>query len=325
MMKKILLFSALIAILSSCGEEDPIPTVDSGPATPQEKYNVLLMMGSDIQNPGSAVYEEARIQALDEYSGSINTLHMVSTAVGGLYEPDGDSIMMNFQSPTAPFFVLDDEEVFSADLVNKTKFALRKKPLLAVTNQVSQNDTAWIIDHKVKFFMDTLTSDIYIDTYMLGKSKARSYTTEIPGMTLDLRMAASQDLIKHPPLPLPHESQWDKDVLTENEKRVLVKKGTTFFYENQFLAKFDSTGTWGYPLGDYWPFGGEYYKGDIIGTDDTPIRQYIRKFKSKNAASPDYVSSTKYTFMSIVWVRDPLTGSFVHANSYINSATFTVK
>lgn len=324
-MKKILLFSALLAILGSCGEDDPKPVVDSGPATPEEKYNVLLFQGSDIQNSASALLEEARIQALDVYGNRLNTLHIVSTPIGPLYEADGDTIMMNFQSPPFPFLVVGNEDVFPTDLINKVKVALRQKPLLAVTNKVSQNDTAWIIDHKVKFFMDTITTDIYIDTYMLGSSKARKYATDIAGVSMDIRMAATEKLISNPQNIKPAESQWDKNILNEDLSTILVNKGETFYYENQFLAKFDSTGTFGYALGDYWPFGGEFYDGDIIGTNDTPIRHYIRKFTSANAASPDYVMNTKLRFMSVVWVRDNATGSFVVANSFVNTSTFSVK
>lgn len=324
MMKKILLFSTLITILASCGEDDPIPAVDSGPATPQEQYNPLLMMGSDIKNPVSAANEAARLQTIHEYPGRLNTLHMVTGPVGPLYDTDGDSIMMNFQSPISPYLVLDDAEVLLTELTTETKFALRKKPFLAVTNKVSQNDTAWIIDHKVKFFMDSITNDVYIDTYMLGSSKARQYETGLPA-PFDIRMAATPKLINNPGTPVPLESQWDLDVISIDSSTVLAAKGSPFYYNNQFLAKFDSTGTWGYPLGDYWPFGGEFYKGDIIGTDDTPIRHYIGKFSSENTQSPDYAANTELRFMSIVWVRDPLSGSFVHANSYISSSTFKIK
>src|SRR5690606_20040211 len=227
MMKKILLFGAIISILASCGEDDPKPTGNTGPATPQEKYNALLMMGSDVQNPASAAYEASRLQALHEYPDDINTIHMVVGPNGILYDPYADTIMMNFQSPMAPYFVLDDTEIFLTELIAEAKSAIRKKPLLAVTNKVSQNDTAWIIDHKVKFFMDTATSEIYIDTYMLGASKAREYSTQIPSVTFDLRMAATQKLISNPPAPLPLESQWDYSVYSIDSSKVLAPKGSS--------------------------------------------------------------------------------------------------
>lgn len=321
MMKKILLFSALVTMLASCGEDDPKSVVNTGPSTPVQEYNALLLMGSDITNPSSATYEEARIQALDVYGDRLNTLHMVS---GIAYPAYADSIMMNFQSPASPYFVLGNTEVFPLDLISETKIALREKPLLALSNKVTQNDTAWVIDHKVKFFMDTVTTDIYIDTYMLGRSKARKYSTNKIGTTYDIRMAATQKLIKNPAVPLPPESQWDKNIVSDDLTKILVNKGESFYYENQFVDKFDSTSAWGFSLGNYWPFGGEFFKGDIIGTNDTPIRHYFKKFNSLNAASPDYVTNTEYTFMSIVWMRDPVTGSFVYVNSYMNPTVFTV-
>lgn len=325
MMKKILLFGALISVIASCGKDDPKTVVDSGPATPEQTYNALLLMGSTTQNPTSAEFEAARLQALDVYGDRINTLHMISTPAGPIYEADGDTIMLNFQSPGSPYFVLGNQSLLPSELISNMKTALREKPLVGLSSKVTQNDTAWIIDNKVKFFMDTITSEIYIDTYMLGKSAARKYTSDVPGTPFDIRMTAGQKLIKNPPLPLPLESQWDKNVLSEDLSKILVNKGETFIYENQFLAKFDSTGTWGYFLGDYWPFGGEFYKGDIIGTNDTPIRHYFRKFRSENTASPDYYTNTEFTFMSIVWVRDPLTGSFVYANSFVNPSVFRVQ
>ena len=113
--------------------------------------------------------------------------------------------------------------------------------------------------------------------------------------------------------------------MNADTSKVLESKGSPFYYENVFLAKFDSTGTWGYPLGDYWPFNNEFYNGDIIGTKDTPIRHYFQKFTSQNADSEDLVANTEISFMSIVWVRDMSTGSFVHANSFISTSTFKVK
>ena len=325
MMKKILLFSALIALLGSCGEDDPKPVVDSGPAVPEQKYNALLLMGTSTQNPVSAANEAVRLQTLHEYAGRVNTLNMVTNSLGPIYEPDGDTIMMNFQSPGSPFLVIDGTDVMLTELMDETKFALRNKPLLAVTNSVSQNDTAWIIDHKVKFFMDTISDEIYIDTYMLGTSKAREYETAIPNVVFDMKMAATPKLISNPGNPIPKESQWDLDVYSVDSSKVLAAKGSPFYYQNMFMDKFDSTGTWGYSLADYWPFGGEFYKGDIIGTKDTPIRHYFKKFTSEGAASPDFVANMELRFMSIVWVRDNVTGSFVHGNSFVSTATFKVK
>lgn len=318
-MKKILLLSTLIALTASCKDDDDSPLKSSYPTDGlplNKEYNALLMMGSDNQNPASAAYESFRIMTEDEYGNRLNTFHLLSTNVGNFYDSYGDSIMMNFQSPMAPYTVLDDQDLFPSELPQEVKRSIRQKPLLTVAHKVTQNDTAWIIDHKVKFFEDTIYNEIYIDTYMLAKLKAQIYDAD--PAPIDLRMAATADLIKNPPTPLPNESQWDLNIMSLDSSKTLVRKGDPFYYDNLLFDKFDSTSTWGFELGSYWPFGSEFYDGDIIGTKETPIRHYFKKPSSENSTTAAY----EVKFMSIVWIRDGITGSMRHVNSYTSETYY---
>lgn len=324
-MKKILLLSTIIALsFSSCDPDDETPIskgyVTDGLSLPQEK-NVLLMMGTSLQNPGTGVNEAIRLVATDEYLGRVNTFNLLNSNADKYYDTYADTIMMNFQSPSSPFIVVNDEEVNPIELPSLSsalKLATKGKPVLAVSHKVTENDSSWVVNHKVKFFQDTAYDQFFIDTYMLAKLKAQYYN---PGATnqSNLRIPSSNKLIVNPPVPM--ESQWDIDVPNLDSSKVLAKKGEAFYHQNLFIDKYDSTSTWGPQLGSYWPFGGEFYAGDIIGTKDTPIIQYFLKDKSM----AEIYGAYEIKFMSIVWVRNPLTGTMEHVNSYTSDATFTVK
>lgn len=317
-MRKFLLFTALVVAFTSCGDDDS-PIKSSYPTdglSLEKKSNALLLMGSDKQNPTTAAYEAYRLMSTYEHTNRLNTVNMFNSFIN----PEADSIMMEFQSPSAPYFVVGPTEIMLFDLEDEVKMALREKPLLAVSHAVSQNDTAWIIDHKVKFFEDTIYDQIYIDTYMLTKVKAQVYNSGT-STEVDLRMAATPDLIKNPALPLPFESQWDVDIYSMDSSKVLAARNTPYYYQNVFLDKFDSISRWGFKLGSYWPFNGEFYNGDIIGTKDTPIRHYFRKPKK---GDDEALSGFNVKFMSVVWILDPSTGSMKHANSYISSGSYKI-
>ena len=322
-MKKILLLSTVIALsLSSCKEDEPVIAskyATDGLPLPQEQ-NALLMVGTNLQNPANGLNETVRLIAEDEYLGRINTIQMLNSNTTKYYETYADSIMMNFQSPSPPYYVVNGESVpvDLSELLSAYKIATRKKPLLAVSHKVTQNDTAWIVNHKIKFFMDTIYDQFFIDTYMLAKLKAQTYNSGEPEM-VNLRIQNFPGLIVNPPVPM--ESQWDIDVPNMDSSKVLVKEGDPFYHQNLFIDKYDSTSTWGPQLGSYWPFGGEFYAGDVIGTEDTPIMQYFLKDNSM----AEIFGAYDIQFMSVVWVRNPLTGSIEHVNSYTSDATFTVK
>lgn len=324
-MKKILLLSTIIALsFSSCKDDDETPIskgyVTDGLPLPQQK-NALLMMGTSLSNPANGVFESTRLIAEDEYKGRVNTMNMLNDNATKFYEPYADSIMMNFQSPSSPYFVVDGEEIPDENLeylLDAYRVATKRKPVLAVAHKVTQNDTAWVVNHKVQFFQDSIYDEFYIDTYMLATLKAELYN--IGELTeIDLRVQSMKDLIANPPVPF--ESQWDIDIPNLDSSKVLAKEGSPFYHQNLFIAKYDSTSTWGPKLGSYWPFGGEFYAGDVIGTKDTPIIQYIPKDRNMS----DFFESYNIKFMSVVWVRNQFTGTMEHANSYTSDATFTVK
>lgn len=323
-MKKILLLSTIIALsFSSCKDDDETPIskgyVTDGLPLAEEK-NALLMTGTSLQNPGTGVYETIRLIGTDDFKGRVNTFNLLNSNATKLYDPYADSIMMNFQSPMSPYFVVNDEEVplDLTSLINALKAGTRGKPVLAVSHKVTQNDSAWVVNHKVKFFKDSIYDQFFIDTYMLAKLKAQVYNPD-ELMEISLRIPNSKDLIVNPEEPM--ESQWANDIPNLDSSGFVAKKGDAFYHQNLLIDKFDSTSTWGPQLGSYWPFGGEFYAGDVIGTKDTPIIQYF--LKSKNMT--DFFDTYDIKFMSIVWVRNPLTGTMEHVNSYTSDATFTVK
>lgn len=322
MMKKILLFSTLIAAVIACKpSDDPIieKTYPTDGLPLEEQKNVLVLTGIDSENSVSALFEYFRLQNEDEYKGDLNTMSFLTTPYGNLFSSYADSIMMNFQSPFAPYFVVNGQEVFFSELDTEIKRASRQKPLLAVAHAVSSNDTAWIVDNKVKFFNDTTSDDINIDTYMLIKLKAREYKVN-SSVTIDLKMMEQKDLIKNPALPLPRESQWDLNVVSKDSSKTLVSKGSSYYYDNILLEKFDSVNVWGTSIGSYWPFNGEFYKGDIIGTKDTPIRHYFKKPAEMTTEEQPFEYDIK--FLTIVWVRNPSTGSYEYVNSYSTGKLF---
>ncbi len=300
-MKKLFTLGLIAFSILAC-KEDPPPVADTYPTDGlplEEKTRAMLIVGYEPTSPASISYDILRKINEDVYGKSLNNISLVS---GGLLgNPLAGLLAANFGSPAAPYALLNGEQAFMPELVDEIEDVLEEKPLLSVAHKVSSNDTAWIVDSKVKFFKDTLTAGIFIETYMLAKIEARQYDM------VDLRIPEVKDFIKN----TDEASVWQQDIPNIDSSSFVVKNGDIYNHNYILLSNFNESDPFGTQLGEYWPFGGEFIEGDVIGTRDTPIRHHFLK-----PEEGDFDFDFKPQFITVVWMVNPFTSAYDYVNSY---------
>lgn len=309
-MKRYLLLTAFSALLfAACEKDEPTTeaySTDNLTLTQQTK--AMLFTGSDPGLATSALYEWFRLDAENAFGSSLN--HMVPITDGShpLYNSISDSLLLQFGLSESPFYFLNYEEVANWTTLNDDiDESLVKKPIAAVGHSVSTNDTSYIVDVKVKFFVDT-TATIYAETYMLADIPAKNY----PELGEDLRHAATPNLIANSD----EKSTWDTKITSSTDSnKVLINKGADFVYQNVLLDNSSYPNFLSTELSEYWPFGSSYTINDEIGYRSTPIRHYFLKPHLR----PDFDYDVRSVrFVTIVWIVNEITNSYEYVNSYMN-------
>lgn len=307
-MRKLTIFSLVFLMLLGCEEENGggdggdngngnYPT-DGLPLPQQVRSLLLTNYGPGDQ--GSVGFEVIRLRNESSFGNDLNHLSLVVAQGHPLYSITADTIRANFLNLSPPSFVVDFEGISPADLENAVEAEINKKPILSVAHAVTSNDTAWIIDNKVKFYKDTLSSGIFIQTYLLAKIKAQDYGA------VNLNAPAVSNLTKI----VDNATLWDLDVPNLDSSANAISENDEYFHQWVLLEGFEDN-TWGKQLGTYWPFGPEFYENDVIGTEDTPIRHYFLK-----PEKGDYPYEFDPQFISVVWILNPFSGNWEYVNSY---------
>src|SRR5690606_16548408 len=123
----------------------------------------------------------------------------------------------------------------------------------------------------------------------------------------DLRFMAANNVIKN----TDSASFWDLEQYALDSSRVIIKKGDPVYHSHIFLTNSNRENILGTPLASYWSFAGDFHEGDIIGTEDTPIRHHLPKLEKGEF---DY--DRKLRFVTVIWIFNPMTGMYEYANSY---------
>ncbi len=309
-MKKLCFLFVGLAFLASCDEDDD---KNSGPYTTDSlvlkaEKNALLMQGYNFNLNVSVGFDIARHVMEDVYGRNLNHVSFLDQGAGNFYYDKVDTILNNFQTPTFPYFYLNGLSSNIGTLQLEIEDAITGRPLASVANVVSSNDTAWVVDCKVKFFMDTLSSGIFIETYMLADIQAANYDpledlrfTELPGFV------ANDDF----------SSKWAASIPNIDTTKSIFNQGETVVHRYIAQANFNTSSAWGTSMGEYSPFGGEFANGDVYGTRHTPIRHHFLKPK---AGEFDY--NRKVRFLTVVWILNPFSNSMEYVNSYMNNSTY---
>ncbi len=299
----ILAFAFLLAL--SCKKKTE-PGGSTGSSYPTDNLDLpsevksLLITNYGPGDQGSVGYEVARLRNESSFDDNLNHLSLVIAQGHPFYSIDADSINKNFLSLGVPSFVVDFMGTNPTDLEVAVEAETNKKAILSVAHKVTTTDTAWVVDNKVKFYQDTVSSGIFIQTYMLGKVRAKTYKT------LNLNAATVPNLTKI----VDFESFWDSEVPNLDSSANAISKNDEYYHQWILLDGFQEN-TWGVQLGSYWPFGPHFFKNDVIGTSDTPIRHYFL-FPEDG----DYPFEFTPQFISVVWILNPFSGNWEYVNSY---------
>lgn len=306
-MKKIFFVGMMSLAMLGCEDDEPIvetpyPTDD---LDLRKRKKELLVTGYAPGNAASVNYEIFRQINEYVYGERLNHLSLVFAPGHPLYTETADSVRSNFFGLTPPFFVVDNQEVSVAEVGDLLEDKLEVQPVLDVAHNVMENDTAWIVDSKVKFFEDTASAGMFIQTYMVANIQAKNYPQA------NLNVPVIQDLIVHQD----SVSYWATNIFNEDSSETIIAEGDPYYHNWLVITAHNKNAVWGTNLGEYWPFGGEFYNGDVMGTKDTPIRHVFEKEEVRDE-DDGFPFEFEPGFVTVVWIFNPYTLAFEHVNSF---------
>ncbi|WP_421753705.1 hypothetical protein [Croceimicrobium sp.] len=306
-MKRIALFGLALLTLASC-EDDPVVKTNTYPtdnlALPQVRSSLIL---SSYSPSFGYIAEIPRLLLSDQYGSELTFMNVVTDANSEFYSAIADSITFNQPLEAAPSFYLNDETVDMASLLTDIEPALAKKPIATVNHKVTVTDTAWVVDSKVRFWVDTMNRGFRIATYMTLSAKAANY----PTAGLDLRVnAAPGTVISNGDL-----SVWDQNLQSLDSSGTVTTKGDPFYHSNVLVRNFNPESAWGFSFEEYSPFGQSFSKGDIIGTKTTPIRHYFPTPNSGLDGAIDVDFEFTPGFLTVIWCENSETAKYEYINS----------
>jgi hypothetical protein len=312
-MKKIIVLLAASFFFVACEDDDNGTATNGYPtdglALPETKN--ALMIGSYAQASGLSL-EILRATAQDLYPGQLNYFSVVANQGSPLYNGLTDSISLNQPLSPAPSVYLNEGPLDIATAFTSIEKELNRRPVASVNHAIGQNDTAWVIDSKVKFWRDTTGGQFYIETYLASSMIAANYQS----LSINLQTSPAAGFIRNQDTV----SVWDADIPNADSSSFLFNKEDAFYHPMILSSSANSAFAWGVNVGDYTPFGLSFSVNDVIGTETTPIRHYILKPDSDivGAYSPGFEFTP--TFVTVIWALNVETAKF----EYINSISTTL-
>ncbi len=311
-MKRYLLAACIAFALGACKEEtkeEPKQYTTDGLTLKEEKRPLLIQVyarGTQTQ----ALYEVVRLSVEGSYP-EMNTLS-IGTADGDIFEQEfAEDLLVNFGAGIMPpAYLVEGEDVDLLDLPEAIEDLSNstKKPMLAIDHKVTSNDTAWVVDTKLKFLKDTLSDGIFIETYLAAD------VPSVKNDIHDLRFPQINDLVNQGDTI----SRWAMNIPYYNDStKFAVKSGDTYVHPAVLLDRYNKDSPWGTALSSYWSFGGVYSENDVIGTRYTPIRHYF----NKEDIAEKYEFRFKPRLVTVVWILNPFSFQF----EYVNSISTTLK
>jgi len=311
-MKKIIILLAATLFFTAC-EDDPVvaplgyPT--DGLALPETKS--ALIIGSYLPTTGFT-YDILRATLQDIYPDQVNYLSVVGTQGSALYNSLTDSISLNQPLNPAPSLYLNDGPLDLATATVSIEKAIGRRPVATVNHAISSNDTAWIIDNKVKFWRDTTGGSFWIETYLASSMIAANYQS----IGANLQVTAVPGFIRNQD----SVSLWEQDIQNVDSTSILFTKDSPYIHPMVLSSSANADYAWGVNISEYTPFGASFSINDVIGTKSTPIKHYILKPDSdiEGAYAPGFEFTP--TFVTVIWSLNAETAKF----EYINSVSTTL-
>ncbi len=311
-MKKILVLLAASMFFVACEEEtppSPIGYATDSLALPETKN--ALVIASYVPATGFT-FDIFRANIQNLYPGEVNYFSVVGDQSSPLYNALTDSISLNQPLEPAPSWYLNEGPLDLATAATSIEKELGRRPVATVNHVVSSNDTAWVIDSKVKFWRDSTGGSFYIETYLASSMVAANYQA----IGANLQVTAVSGFIKN----VDSVSYWAADIKNADSTSTLFRKDRPFRHPMILSASANPDFAWGVNIGEYTPFGAAFSENDIIGTETTPIKHFILKPDSEieGAYAPGFNFTP--TFITVIWALNKETSKF----EYINSVSTTL-
>jgi hypothetical protein len=323
-MKKIIFLFSVLFFFSACDEDNDDDNGGENTGYPTdnlalpEEQKPLLLVNHDPSSGASFPMELQRILLEDEFGDDFNSVNLValqaSPFIGSLEAQelaDELGILTNNGSLLNNTLVSATDDLFSA----VTTRIETVKPLITVAHRVTKNDSAWLVDCKVKFWKDTADPERFrIESYWLANIPAYNYSE----LGLDLRGPQINDLVEQGD----SLGQWIAPVTSPlDSTRTVISAGEEYEHKNILLTGAHPDEAFGVPIADFTPFGDRYFENDIVGTRSTPIRNYF--LRPNQDTDPDNDIEILYTpvFLTVVWSVDPVTGDAEYLNSFMSTST----
>lgn len=202
-------------------------------------------------------------------------------------------------------------DMFFDDMASRIE---NRKAVASVSHKVTKNDTAWLIDCKVKFWKDTSAANRFkIETYFLADIPAYNYKS----LGIDLRMALVPNVVDQGD----SISSWAVSVANLDSTSQVIRAGDEYVHTSVMLDKATPDSLFGNPIASYTPFGFQYYENDVVGTRSTPIRHFFLRPNEDDISTNDVEFIYTPVFLTVIWSEDPITGAVDYLNSYMSSST----
>lgn len=307
-MKKLTLITLIAIAFVSCDDDPPATTSFSYPTDGlfiNDTKNPLLFISYSERAGQSPEFQVAQKIAEDKFGSGFNTFS-IGDNLSLFRIPAGNSIDDTLALGSAPSMYLNSITTNPTDLFDDIESVVDETTPVGVATVKSENDTAWIVDAKVRFFVDTLSSGFWIETYMLGNVDSRWYEG-----ILDLTQAGSNNIVTQD-----SSSSWAKDFKNIDSTKTLVSQGSQYVHENILLANYSTVSSFGTNLGALTPFGIAFQRNDVIGTRDFPIRHYFLKPDSDPDNPNPIAFDFRPEFLTVIWFLDQNTGQISYIDSY---------
>ncbi len=304
-MKKTLYGLLAMLVLFSCGkDDDPIaPGYPTDGLSLRQEQNFILHLKADLNSASAASL--AALQRIFEEGFKPNVITTSSLSAGDpIHTSFSDTLANQLNAQSLGLFI-NGENAFTWD-EERFEAALEQEPLLSVAHVGGQNDTAWYVDVKMKLFRDTNSNFLYVNAYLLS-----DFTAE-KDADMDLTLPPFNGVVQ----TVNEQTVYDMEHYSL-DSNLLISKGEVYVHRDVVMYGNPHIHSRGYNIAEEFnPFGIEFYKGDVLGTEFTPIRIYIKK---PDNLDPAIEAKIKPKFLTVVWSRDLENGGWKFMNAYKGS------
>lgn len=295
--------------LVACEPDDNTPGPDSYPTDDlnvEQSQSVYLAEMTNVTCGDCPVTQEAMEIAKARYPDNIVPISIHTTDTFANYPGIVlEEALGNDQSNPVKLFI-QGVQVTSDPFVEIENIITNQPPLVSVMHAVRENDTAWLVYPKIKFFQDN-TEDLFIQSYvLLDGVVARDYGA------FNLTQAANDPRIQQGSGGNP--TVWVANGGEVDSVTYLYSQGSVYQHHDVIYNHgYSDTTDYGISLTEINPLENNYFIGDIFGTQYIPIEIAIRK--------PDYDMASAVgadlKFVTIIWSRTEATPPiFTYVNGY---------